>query len=183
MPTTAPDLVKGRELVKKYNGLTAVDGIDFTVHKGEFFGFLGPNGAGKTTTIKMIQCYSPITSGEIEVDGLTVGKDDRAIKANLGIAPQMDNLDDDLTVIKNLEIYANYFNIPRKTALARGEELLEYFHLSDKRNAPIRSLSGGMRRRLIIARALINEPRLLILDEPTTGLDPQARHVIWQKTA
>ncbi len=181
MSTDAHGLVVGREVVKKYNGLTAVDGIDFTVPQGAFYGFLGPNGAGKTTTIRMIQCYSPITSGEIRVNGRVVGRDDSAIKARIGVAPQMDNLDSDLTVIKNLEIYANFFNIPKKTAIARGTELLEYFHLEEKMNSTINSLSGGMRRRLIIARALMNEPELLILDEPTTGLDPQARHVIWQK--
>jgi len=174
-------IVQGSGVVKRYADLTAVDGIDFSIRKGELFGFLGPNGAGKTSTIKMIQCFSPVTAGRITVDGKAVGHDDRRIKAILGVAPQEDNLDEDLTVIKNLVIYAGYFGIPKKTAIERSDELLGFFHLMEKREARLRTLSGGMRRRLIIARALLNNPKVLILDEPTTGLDPQARHVIWER--
>ena len=180
-PQAPAPIVQGRGLVKTYGQFRAVDGIDFSIHRGELFGFLGPNGAGKTTTIKMIQCFSPITEGEITVDGKRVGKDDREIKAILGVAPQDDNLDEDLTVIKNLVIYAGYFGIAKKTATERADELLKFFHLEEKREAKLRTLSGGMRRRLIIARALLNNPKILILDEPTTGLDPQARHVIWER--
>ncbi|MBI4829357.1 MAG: ATP-binding cassette domain-containing protein [Nitrospinae bacterium] len=148
---------------------------------GECFGFLGPNGAGKSSVIRMTQCVSPVTAGAITVDGLTVGVDDRRIKALVGVCPQEDSLDEDLTVIENLRVYGGYFGYSRREAQRRGEGLLEFFHLADRRGANVRALSGGMRRRLHIARALINEPRLLILDEPTTGLDPQARHVIWQR--
>lgn len=174
-------LVEARGLVKAFNGLVAVDHIDFTVQNTECYGFLGPNGAGKTSTIRMIQCVSPMTGGALRVNGMEVGRDDTAIKARLGVVPQEDNLDEDLTVIDNLKVYAGYFDISGRVAEDRGAELLKFFHLDDRRNARLRSLSGGMRRRLVIARSLINEPELLILDEPTTGLDPQARHVIWDR--
>ncbi|MGK7346753.1 MAG: ABC transporter ATP-binding protein [Candidatus Nitrospinota bacterium M3_3B_026] len=176
-----PPIVEGENVVKRYGGLTAVDDVSFTVERGEFFGFLGPNGAGKTSVMKMIQCVSPVTSGSITVDGMRAGEDDRRIKAILGVAPQEDNLDTDLAVIENLEVYAGYFDIPRREARARAFKLLEFLHLEEKSGTRIRALSGGMKRRLTIARALINNPRILILDEPTTGLDPQARRVIWQK--
>lgn len=176
-----PPIVEGENAVKRYGGLTAVDGASFTVERGEFFGFLGPNGAGKTSVMKMIQCVSPMTSGSITVDGMRVGRDDRRIKAILGVAPQEDNLDTDLTVMENLEVYAGYFGIPRREGRARALKLLEFLRLKEKSGTRIRALSGGMKRRLTIARALINNPRVLILDEPTTGLDPQARRVIWQK--
>jgi lipooligosaccharide transport system ATP-binding protein len=174
-------IVEGRKLVKVYNGLTAVDHTDFSVKSGECFGFLGPNGAGKTSTIRMIQCVSPLSGGTLVVDGKAVGKDDRKIKAIIGVVPQEDNLDEELTVIDNLWIYAGYFGIPRRVAVKRGLELLDFFQLADRARARLRTLSGGMRRRIIIARALLNNPSLLILDEPTTGLDPQARHLIWQR--
>jgi len=174
-------MVEARRLTKKYGQITAVDQIDLRVHIGECFGLLGPNGAGKTTAIKMIQCVSPPSGGTLTVNGKTVGIQSQAIKAALGVVPQEDNLDDDLTVIDNLVIYAGYFDIPSDIAREKGLSLLKFVHLDDRPHARIRSLSGGMKRRLTIARALINNPDLLILDEPTTGLDPQARHVIWSK--
>jgi len=179
-PNPAP-LVIGKNVAKRYERVEAVKGVNFTVHQGECLGFLGPNGAGKSSVMKMIQCFSPLSGGEIAVDGLAVGKDDRAIKGLLGVAPQEESLDHDLTVTQNLEIYAGYFGIRRSAARGKAEELLRFFHLEEKGGERIFALSGGMRRRLVIARALINDPKLLILDEPTTGLDPQARRVIWQK--
>jgi len=175
--------VKGDEVVKKYGDFTAVDHVSFSVKRGECFGFLGPNGAGKTSIMRMIQCFAPVTEGSITVDGMRVGTHDREIKSVLGVVPQDDNLDHDLTVIQNLVIYAGYFGISKSNALKRSYKLLEFFHLSDRPDIPIRELSGGMRRRLTIARSIINEPSLLILDEPTTGLDPQVRRVIWRKLA
>ncbi len=174
-------MVEARRLTKRYGRITAVDQIDLHVASGECFGLLGPNGAGKTTTIKMIQCVSPPSGGTLTVNGKIVGLENQAIKAALGVVPQEDNLDDDLTVIDNLVIYAGYFDIPSDIAREKGLSLLKFVHLDDRPNSRIRSLSGGMKRRLTIARALINNPDLLILDEPTTGLDPQARHVIWRK--
>ena len=174
-------LISGRNVVKKYDGLTAVAGVDFDIAHGECFGFLGPNGAGKTSVMKMIQCLMPLTGGSITVADMDVTKESRSIKGILGVAPQDNSLDPDLTVEKNLEIYARYFGIPKDLAQKRTAELLEFFHLTEKRRTKIRQLSGGMQRRLVIARALINDPRTLILDEPTTGLDPAARRVIWRK--
>lgn len=159
----------------------AVNNIDFQVHKGECFGFLGPNGAGKTTTIKMLNCVLPIASGKLTVAGLDVTEDAREIKKMIGVAPQEDNLDPDFTVFHNLIVYARYFDIPKAEATKRAEELLKFVQLDEKRKVRIDELSSGMKRRLILARALINEPRILVLDEPTTGLDPQARHLIWDK--
>lgn len=174
-------MIEGRGLVKKYDGLTAVAGIDFHVDNGEFVGFLGPNGAGKTTTLKMIYCAVPLTEGSLEVAGMRVGPDCRHIKAILGVAPQQENLDPDLTVAENLRVYSRYFDLPRALARQRISDLLGFFQLEEKAKSPIDALSGGMKRKLIIARALVNQPRILILDEPTVGLDPQSRHSVWQR--
>jgi lipooligosaccharide transport system ATP-binding protein len=174
-------IINARGLLKRYGELVAVDGIDFSVGQGECFGLLGPNGAGKTSIIRMITCVSPLTAGELRVDGMDVMKDGRRIKAILGVVPQEETLDPDLTVWQNLSVYARYFDIPAPEARRRASEVLELFQLLDRRNEVVDSLSGGMKRRLIVARALINEPKILALDEPTTGLDPQARHMVWQK--
>ncbi len=178
----APALpVEAVRLCKTYGGVTAVDGIDFVVRHGECVGFLGPNGAGKTTTVRMLTCFTPITSGTACVLGLSVSTHPRQIKQSLGICPQEDNLDPDFSVLQNLLVYARYFDLPAAEACRRAAELLEMMQLTEKAGAKIRELSGGMKRRLMLARALINRPRLLVLDEPTTGLDPQARHLIWQR--
>jgi lipooligosaccharide transport system ATP-binding protein len=176
-----PAVVEARGLRKDYGELKAVDGIDFTIEQGECFGFLGPNGAGKSTTMRMIFCASPITSGGLKVLGLDVTKEPREIKRQIGVAPQENNLDPDFTVKRNLLVYARYFGIDKQTAARRAEDLLGFMQLTEKAEEPVDDLSGGMKRRLIIARALLNEPRILILDEPTTGLDPQARHLIWER--
>ena len=175
------EIVHARNLVKRYGDFTAVDGISFDVRTGECFGLLGPNGAGKTTTTRMIACVSPVTAGELTVDGLDVRHEPRRIKALLGVVPQEDNLDPDLTVRQNLAVYARYFDMPRALAEERIDESLALFQLLDKQHQPIWALSTGLKRRLVIARGLINQPRILLLDEPTTGLDPQARHLVWQK--
>ncbi|NHM26853.1 ABC transporter ATP-binding protein [Desulfofundulus sp. TPOSR] len=175
------DVIVAEKLTKEYNGKVAVRGIDFRVRHRECFGFLGPNGAGKTTTVNMIYCLSPVTSGRLTVLGMEVQKKPREIKSRLGVVPQENNLDPDLKVLQNLLVYANYFRIPAATARTRAMELLEFFDLADRANDRVDRLSGGMRRRLTIARALINNPDLVILDEPTTGLDPQARHLVWQR--
>jgi lipooligosaccharide transport system ATP-binding protein len=174
-------LVSAENLTKKFGDLTAVDNINFEIFKGENFGFLGPNGAGKTTTMKMIQGVSPLTSGKLTLAGMDISKNARTIKGIVGVAPQEDNLDPDFSVIQNLIVYARYFDIPEEKARKKAEELLKFMQLEEKRDVVITALSGGMRRRLILARALMNEPQILILDEPTTGLDPQARHLIWTK--
>ncbi|MGE3961269.1 MAG: ABC transporter ATP-binding protein [Dehalococcoidia bacterium] len=174
-------IIQARALTRRYGDFFAVAGIDFDVAEGEFFGLLGPNGAGKTSTIKMIACVQDVTSGLLEVAGLDVRTNDRAVKSLVGVVPQDDNLDQDLTVRQNLEVYARYFGIPKRAASQRIDEGLALMQLEDKAAEPIHALSGGMKRRLVIARALVNEPRLLILDEPTTGLDPQARHLVWRK--
>jgi len=174
-------VVYAENLTKRFGGLTAVDDVGFQVSRGEFFGFLGPNGAGKTTTMKMIYCVSPKTSGKLEVDGIDVDGDPARIKATIGVVPQENNLDPDFTVFENLMVYSRYFDIPRVEARERVEELLEFFQLEEKRNVIIERISTGMKRRLILARALLNEPNMLVLDEPTIGLDPQARHMIWQR--
>lgn len=174
-------VVEARSLVKKYGELVAVNGIDFTVFAQESFGFLGPNGAGKSSTMNMVTCYSPVTSGELRVFGLDVRTEARRIKATIGVVPQEANLDPDLTVLENLLVYSGYFGISKKEAMKRAEELLEFIGLREKRNEYVPELSGGMKRRLLIARALINRPKLLILDEPTTGLDPQSRHLVWER--
>jgi lipooligosaccharide transport system ATP-binding protein len=180
-PFVMAEVVVAEKLVKNYDEFRAVDSIGFSIHQGECFGFLGPNGAGKSTTMRMIHCASPLTSGKLLVLDMDVEVDPRGIKALIGVAPQENNLDPDFTVIKNLTSYARYFNMDKALALKRSEELLKFMQLTEKRDVMVTELSGGMKRRLIIARALINEPRILILDEPTTGLDPQARHLIWER--
>lgn len=176
-----PPVVVARDLVKQFESFTAVDHISFEVRQGEVLGFLGPNGAGKTTTMKMIECVSPRTSGTLEVFGMDPSTHAREIKRLLGIVPQETNLDPDFTAFQNLTVYARYFDISRAEAETTAEKLLDFVQLQEKRDVPIEKLSGGMKRRLILARALVNSPQLLILDEPTIGLDPQARHVIWEK--
>jgi lipooligosaccharide transport system ATP-binding protein len=174
-------LIKAHGLTKRYNDFLAVDHIDFEVYRGECVGFLGPNGAGKTTTVRMIYCFLPVTEGELTVADLNVSTQARQIKSMVGVAPQEDNLDPDFTVLKNLQVYARYFDIPKAEATKRATELLKFFQLEEKQAKSINELSTGMKRRLIIARALINEPRILLLDEPTTGLDPQGRHIVWDE--
>jgi lipooligosaccharide transport system ATP-binding protein len=176
-----PALIRARGLTKRFAEFTAVNNIDFDVHAGEAFGFLGPNGAGKTSTMRMIGCASPVTSGELTVIGMNPGSQASEIKALLGVVPQQDNLDLELTVRENLLMYARYFDIPGDVARSRVDELLKFVQLSERPNATVESLSGGLKRRLTIGRALINEPKVVLLDEPTTGLDPQARHVIWER--
>ncbi|MBN1109204.1 MAG: ATP-binding cassette domain-containing protein [Methanomassiliicoccales archaeon] len=173
--------VRAEGLTKMFDGFKAVDAIDFQIEEGECFGFLGPNGAGKSTTMRMIHCGSPVTSGKLEVLGMDVNDSPRQIKQVIGVAPQENNLDPDFTVRRNLTVYGRYFDIPNGECGRRADRLLEFMQLSEKRDEMIPEISGGMKRRLIIARAMMNEPRMLILDEPTTGLDPQARHLIWEK--
>jgi len=174
-------IIEADDLTKIYSDITAVSHIRFSVRKGEIFGFLGPNGAGKTTTMKMIQCVSPRTSGMLRVFGIDPDIDPAGIKQRIGVVPQETNLDPDFTCAGNLLLYARYFDIPPEEAARRVENLLEFVSLTEKRDSSIEKLSGGMKRRLILARALINNPDLLILDEPTIGLDPQARHLIWER--
>jgi lipooligosaccharide transport system ATP-binding protein len=174
-------IIEARGLVKRYKGIVAVAGVDFSVQAQECFGFLGPNGAGKTTIIRMLTCVYPLSQGVLLVDNRDVMKEARAIKAVIGLVPQEENLDSDLTVLHNLLVYARYFDIPKQVARRKALELLELFQLLDRQHSRIDTLSGGMKRRLLIARALLNEPKILILDEPTAGLDPQARRLVWQK--
>jgi lipooligosaccharide transport system ATP-binding protein len=178
--TDAP-LIHARGLVKRFSGFTAVDGIDFDVAAGEAFGFLGPNGAGKTSTMRMIGCASPVTAGQLTVLGMDPRTHASVIKARLGVVPQHDNLDAEITVRENLLMYARYFDVPSAVARQRAAELLDFVQLAERADAAVEPLSGGMKRRLTIARALINEPDVILLDEPTTGLDPQARHAIWDR--
>ena len=170
-----------RGLRKTYGDFQAVRGVDFQVRRGECFGLLGPNGAGKTTTMKMIYGAAIPTSGDLEVTGLDVKRYERDVKRRIGVVTQENNLDEDLKVKENLLVYGRYFDLPKKIVTQRAEELLEFVQLSEKSEAMVDQLSGGMKRRLLIARALINDPDLVILDEPTTGLDPQARHLVWDK--
>lgn len=176
-----PGIIRAEDLRKTFGRMAAVDGIAFSVRKGEVFGFLGPNGAGKTTTMKMIACVSPKTSGSLTVLGMDPDEEPAAIKARLGVVPQETNLDPDFTCYGNLFTYARYFDIPERVAARKAEELLDFVQLTEKRDVPVEKLSGGMKRRLILARALVNNPEILILDEPTIGLDPQARHLMWEK--
>ncbi len=174
-------LIQAKALTKKFDDFTAVDHIEFEVYRGECVGFLGPNGAGKTTTVRMMYCFLLPTSGELKLAGKSVTAHCREIKALVGVAPQEDNLDPDFSVIKNLTVYSRYFDIPKEEAQRRAEAQLKFFQLEEKRDVPIMALSTGMKRRLIFARALINNPQILLLDEPTTGLDPQARHLVWDE--
>ena len=174
-------LVLARELVKRFGDFVAVDGISFEISPGECFGFLGPNGAGKTSTMRMISCMSPASAGTLRVLGMDPGIDGPAIRARLGLVPQEDSLDLELTVLDNLVVYARYFDIPRAEGRRRAKELLEFAQLTERAGDRVEPLSGGMKRRLTIARALVSDPDLLILDEPTTGLDPQARHLLWDR--
>ncbi|WP_421735677.1 ABC transporter ATP-binding protein [Cellulomonas sp.] len=177
---TAP-VIAAHGLTKRFGDFTAVDGIDFEVPPGESFGLLGPNGAGKSTTMRMVGAVSSRTAGDLTVLGLDPNTHGPEIRSLLGVVPQEDNLDTELRVRDNLIVYGRYFGIPRSVCASRADELLGFAQLEEKRNAKVDDLSGGMKRRLTIARALINEPRILMLDEPTTGLDPQARHVLWDR--
>jgi lipooligosaccharide transport system ATP-binding protein len=176
-------VVVSEKLAKNFRGFAAVKGIDFQITAGECFGMLGPNGAGKTTTIQMVSCFMPPSAGRLEVFSLPVNEFPRQIKARLGVCPQENNLDPDLNVLQNLLVYARYFNIRKDEALARAEEVLDFTGLSQRRQSAIDELSGGMKRRLVFGRSLLNRPELLILDEPTGGLDPQGRHQVWEYVA
>jgi lipooligosaccharide transport system ATP-binding protein len=184
MPGAEPGpraLIEGRSLTKRFGDFVAVDGIDFRVEPGEAFGFLGPNGAGKTSTMRMISCTSPVTDGELRVLGMDPASQGAEIRARLGAVPQEDSLDLELTVRENVLIYGRYFGLSRPLIRERADELLDFVQLTDRSKDRVDDLSGGMKRRLTIARALVNEPDLVLLDEPTTGLDPQARHLVWER--
>jgi lipooligosaccharide transport system ATP-binding protein len=178
---TSRNLIEARRLAKRFDDFTAVDAIDFAVRPGETFGFLGPNGAGKSSTMRMIGAVSPRSGGELRVFGLDPDRDGPAIRQRLGVVPQQDNLDQELTVLENLLVYGRYFGLSKQLVRERAEELLEFVQLDERADKKVEPLSGGMKRRLTIARALVNAPDLMLLDEPTTGLDPQARHALWDR--
>ena len=180
-PADLPPVVRARGLSKCFGAAEVVRGIDFAIRRGQCFGFLGPNGAGKTTTLRMLMGVSPLSGGSLEVFGTALPEHGRAVRAHMGVVPQMDNLDPDFTVIENLLIYGSYFGLPEALLAERAAQLLDFVELGSRAASKVDALSGGMKRRLTIARALINDPELVILDEPTTGLDPQARHVIWAR--
>ncbi|MFG1870404.1 ABC transporter ATP-binding protein [Micromonospora arborensis] len=179
--TSGRALIQARGLVKRFGDFTAVAGIDVEVRSGEAFGFLGPNGAGKSSTMRMVGCTSPPSGGELRILDMDPVGDGPAIRARLGVCPQLDNLDPELTVRENLTVYARYFGISRRAARERADELLDFVQLTERADSKVEPLSGGMKRRLTIARALVNDPEIVLLDEPTTGLDPQARHLVWER--
>lgn len=181
MPANEQPVIRARSLTKKFGQFEAVRGIDVEVRPGESFGFLGPNGAGKSSTMRMIAGVSPVTSGTLEIFGLDPATHGSEIRNRLGVVPQADNLDGELTLLDNLIVYGRYFDIPRAECVARAKELLDFVQLSDRSSGRVESLSGGMKRRLTIARGLMNRPEMFLLDEPTTGLDPQARHILWDR--
>jgi len=180
-PVISDPVIEATGLCKRFGDFTAVDGIDFAVGRGEAFGFLGPNGAGKSSTMRMIGCVSPPTGGRLRILGLDPATEGPQIRARLGVVPQEDTLDIELTVRENLVVHGRYFDLPRRRAAERADEMLDFVELSDRAGSKIEPLSGGQKRRVTIARGLVNNPELLLLDEPTTGLDPQARHVVWDR--